>query len=109
MLFVYSLNAFDFLWSAGSSENPSPAHVGKILSVGDGVVTVSGLDKGRSGEMVLFENPDFPFEFLLVIGLLVFLLHYFGPFVLSVLLVNAVEIILLAKALVKAFEILHPW
>ena len=47
ILFVYSLNAFDFLWSAGSSENPSPAHVGKILSVGDGVVTVSGLDKGR--------------------------------------------------------------
>ena len=55
---MYSLNAFDFIWGAGSSEGTSPAHVGKILSVGDGVVVVSGLDKARSGEMVLFPNGD---------------------------------------------------
>lgn len=55
---MYGLNAFDFLWDSGSSESASPAHVGRILSVGDGVVTVSGLDRARSGEMVLFPNGD---------------------------------------------------
>lgn len=55
---MYSLNAFKFLWNTNEDSQVNSLHVGKILSVGDGVVTVSGLDKAKSGEMVLFSNGD---------------------------------------------------
>lgn len=54
---MYNLNAFGFVWSSDST-GVDPAHVGKILSVGDGVVIVSGLDKVKCGEMVLFSSGD---------------------------------------------------
>ena len=57
---LFTVNTFEYLWSAnaeGSAAN-NPSHVGRILTVGDGVVTVSGLDKACSGEMVLFSNGD---------------------------------------------------
>jgi F-type H+-transporting ATPase subunit alpha len=52
---MYSLNAFKFLWEVDGSQG-NTLHVGKILSVGDGIATVSGLDKAKLGEMVLFPN-----------------------------------------------------
>ena len=55
---MYSLNAFKFLWETEEGSQGNSSHVGKILSVGDGVVTVSGLDQAKSGEMVLFPNGD---------------------------------------------------
>lgn len=55
---MYSLNAFKFLWEIKEGSQGNPSHIGKILSVGDGVVTVSGLDKAKSGEMILFPNGD---------------------------------------------------
>ena len=51
-------NAFKFLWETEEGSQGNSSHVGKILSVGDGVVTVSGLDQAKSGEMVLFPNGD---------------------------------------------------
>ena len=51
---MFDTNSFGFLWSGSGSVNA--AHSGRILSVGDGVVTVSGLDSAKSGELVLFQN-----------------------------------------------------
>ena len=54
---MYKKNVLSFVTDR-KFKKLGPSHVGRILSVGDGVVTVSGLDKARSGEMVLFSNGD---------------------------------------------------
>lgn len=55
---MYKLDAFTSTVDELSKQKLDPSHVGRILSVGDGVITVSGLDKVRSGEMVVFINGD---------------------------------------------------
>ena len=57
---MYSVSSFEHLWSAqfNNSGSDNFSHIGRILSVGDGVITVSGLAKARSGEMVFFSNGD---------------------------------------------------
>jgi len=53
---LYNTSVFSSLFNHSSNGANDLFHMGKILSVGDGVVSVSGLEKARSGEMVLFSH-----------------------------------------------------
>lgn len=49
------INVFDFLWSSKESSSEAK-HAGRVLVIGDGVASVAGLYKAKSGEMVLFAS-----------------------------------------------------
>ena len=50
-------NVFSYLWASKFSASEAK-HAGRVLSIGDGVASVAGLDKAKSGEMVMFASGD---------------------------------------------------